>query len=53
MDDRTIANIARFLAKALMDRAHSRSDDDVKTVARLQTELCAAVRQEMSEAGHD
>lgn len=42
MSDEGIASIARDLAQALTDRAHSRSTDDSKRVAILQTELVAA-----------
>ena len=45
-DDKTMADLARSLAQALCDFAHSRNDDDRKLVAQMQTELCAAYRAE-------
>jgi hypothetical protein len=53
MSDRTVgdcemAHLARSLADALSTFAHSRSDDDRKKVAELQTELCAARRVELT-----
>ena len=52
MSDQIVAEIARRLARALADRAHSRLDDDAKRVAMCATELvaaCAAERVELSE----
>jgi hypothetical protein len=45
MSDQSVAAIARELAKAMMERARSRSPDIQKTVLSLQTQLvqeCAA-----------
>lgn len=49
MSDVIIASIARRLAGALMQRARSRSADDTKLVAQLDTELCQAVKAEEYE----
>ena len=46
MTDSELASIARNLAHALMDYAYTRKDDDRKRLNALQTELCAAVKQE-------
>ena len=46
MTDQTIVAIARSLAAALADAGYSRKPEDRQAVARLQTELCAAIRQE-------
>jgi hypothetical protein len=46
MTDQTIVAIARSLAAALADAGYTRNPKDRQEVARLQTELCAAVRQE-------
>jgi len=50
MTDQTIAAIARALAIALAQVGYSRHVSDRQEVARLQTGLCAAVRQEEQEA---
>jgi hypothetical protein len=50
MSDQQVANVARNLALALNTFAHDRRDDDRKTVAILQTELCRVVREEFQEA---
>ena len=39
MSDQSIAAIARELAKALLDRARTRSAEDQKAVLSLQTQL--------------
>ena len=44
--DQAIIAIARSLAVALIEADYSRDPNDKREVARLQTELCAAVRQE-------
>jgi hypothetical protein len=44
--DQILINIARSLAVALIEAGYSRNPDDKREVARLQTELCTAVRQE-------
>jgi hypothetical protein len=44
--DQAIITIARQLAAALAQVGYSRDPDDKREVMRLQTELCAAVRQE-------
>jgi hypothetical protein len=44
--DQAIASIARSLAAALAQVGYSRDPNDKREVMRLQTELCAAVRQE-------
>ena len=49
MTDAAIAQIARQLAEALQTRAHSRSTDDSKRVAELQTMLCRMVREEAQD----
>lgn len=46
MSDAAVLPIARALADALMECAHERSDAARKEVARLNMELCAAVRSE-------
>jgi hypothetical protein len=46
MSDVAIITIARSLAAALVRAGYDRNLDDKREVARLQTELCAAVRQE-------
>jgi hypothetical protein len=46
MSDQQVANVARNLVLALNTFAHDRRDDDRKTVALLQTELCRIVREE-------
>ena len=48
-DDRKIAGIGRNLAQALMHYARERDGVSKGEIARLQTELCVAVRQEQSE----
>lgn len=50
MNDQQIAAIARNLAVALRDLAYTRKEEDKKRVSALQTELCAAVRQEEDQA---
>jgi len=50
MSDAIIAAIGRQLAEALARYGRERSDADKKAVANLQTELCAAVRDEAAEA---
>jgi hypothetical protein len=50
MSDQQVASIARDLALALNMFAHDRRNDDRKTVALLQTELCRVVREEAQEA---
>jgi hypothetical protein len=50
MSDETLANVARNLAKALITYARDRRDDDRKTIAALQTELCAEYRTEVMQA---
>jgi hypothetical protein len=50
MTDQTIAAIARSLATALAQAGYSRAPDDRREVKRLQTELCAAVRDEEPDA---
>jgi hypothetical protein len=50
MTDQTIVAIARSLAAALSQAGYSRNPDDKREVMRLQTELCAAVRQEEQHA---
>jgi hypothetical protein len=50
MTDQAIATIARLLAAALAQVGYSRHVSDRQEVARLQTELCAAVRLEEQEA---
>jgi hypothetical protein len=47
MTDQTIAALARSLAAALAQVGYSRDPNDKREVMRLQTELCAAVRQEV------
>jgi hypothetical protein len=44
--DQILINIARSLAVALVEAGYSRDPNDKREVARLQTELCAAVRQD-------
>lgn len=46
MNDALLAGIARVLAKALRRRAHDRDPQSTLEVAQIQTDLCAAVRQE-------
>jgi hypothetical protein len=46
--DAEMARLARSLADALSAFAHSRSDDDRKSIAALQTELCASRRHEVT-----
>jgi len=46
MTDQAIAAIARQLAAALARVGYSRNPDDKREVMRLQTELCAVVRDE-------
>lgn len=46
MSDTEIAAIGRNLAVALAKRGYERSTEASKEVARLQTELCAAVKNE-------
>jgi hypothetical protein len=46
MTDQTIIAIARPLAVALARAGYSRDPRDKQEVARLQSELCAAIRQE-------
>jgi hypothetical protein len=48
--DQAIIAIARSLAAALAQVGYSRDPDDKREVIRLQTELCAAVRQEEQDA---
>jgi hypothetical protein len=50
MTDQTIVAIARSLAAALTDAGYTRNPKDRQEVARLQTELCAAIRQEEKNA---
>jgi len=50
MTDQIIIAIARPLAAALAKAGHSRDPNDKREVARLQTELCAAIRQEEKDA---
>jgi len=47
MSDASVAQIARQLAEALQARAHSRSIEDTKRVAELQTMLCREVKNEI------
>jgi hypothetical protein len=44
--DQAIAAVARSLAAALIEAGYARSPDAKREVARLQTELCAALREE-------
>jgi hypothetical protein len=53
MTDEAIVVIARSLAAALAQAGYSRNPNDKREVARLQTELCAAVRQEEQGAKSD
>lgn len=53
MNDAAIAQIARELAHALMDRAYSRSADDNKRVAAGEHALCKAVREEEMQRRKD
>ena len=46
MTDQAIAAVARSLAAALIEAGYARSPDAKREVARLQTELCAALREE-------
>jgi hypothetical protein len=46
MSDESIASIARDLARAMMQRARSRTAEDQKLVLELQTLLCAEVVEE-------
>jgi hypothetical protein len=50
MTDQAIASIARSLAVALAQAGYSRDVSDKREVMRLQSELCAAVRQEEPDA---
>lgn len=50
MSDQSIANIARDLAKAMVQRARSRSVEDNKLVLQAQTDLCAEYAAECEEA---
>jgi len=50
MTDQAIVAIARSLAAALAKAGYSRGATDKQEVRRLQTELCAAVRQEGADA---
>ena len=50
MTDQVIAAAARSLAAALAQAGYSPDPDDRREVMRLQTELCAAVRQEQQGA---
>jgi hypothetical protein len=50
MSDQSVAAIARSLAEALAARGHSRSAEDQKLVAALQTELVSECRAELIEA---
>jgi hypothetical protein len=51
--DQAIIAIARSLAVALIEASYSRDPNDKREVARLQTELCAVVRQEDEGARED
>lgn len=53
MNDAKIAAIARRLAEALSDVAYTRKEEDKKRVSALNTELCAAVKNESQEKPHD
>lgn len=50
MSDADVAAIGRDLARALSQRARTRSAEDGKLVLELQTMLCAAVSQEAEES---
>jgi hypothetical protein len=50
MTDQAIITIARSLVAALAQAGYSRDPNDKREVMRLQTELCAAVRQEGLDA---
>ena len=52
MTDQVIAAAARSLAAALAQAGYTRNPDDKREVMRLQTELCAAVRQEEQHAAN-
>lgn len=45
-DDATMAALARNLARALMDFAYTRKDEDRKRVNDLQSQLCIQLRRE-------
>ncbi len=49
MTDSSVAQIVRQLSEALQARAHSRSIEDIKRVAELQTVLCRTVNEEKKE----
>jgi hypothetical protein len=49
-DNDAVARIARDLADALRRYASERRSEDQQQVALLQTELCAARRQELKKA---
>lgn len=49
MSDAQIAAIGRNLAEALAKCAYERDSDSAKAVLQLQTELCAAVRNELQQ----
>jgi hypothetical protein len=49
MSDETIASIGRQLADAMVTRARTRLPDDQKKVLDLQTQLCAAVKEEREQ----
>jgi len=54
MSDKELAGIARALAEALIRRAYERDPESSKQVLFSHTELCAAYRAELREAGrHD
>jgi hypothetical protein len=53
MTDHVIAKIGRRLAEALSKYAYERSDDAKKQVAAIQTELCAAAREELEIANRE
>lgn len=54
MSDQEIAYIGRQLAVTLRAYARERRDDFRKEIARLQTELCQKVRDELpEESRHD
>jgi len=50
MNDQHMADIARRLGAALIRRAHDRDNISIAEVAGIQTELCAAYRQEQADA---
>jgi len=48
MSDQQMAHYARRVAQALIDAAMSRSDEDRRTLATLQSELCRLYREELT-----